>query len=54
MTINLLKSSALAFSGLLSGALRAQSVNLAPIPLTVDNGVDVHVTAVFSPSMRSG
>ena len=54
MTINLLKFSALAFCGLVSGTLWAQSVNLAPMPLTVDNGAAVHVTAVFSPPMRSG
>lgn len=54
MTMNLLKTSTLAFCGLVSGPLWAQSVNLAPIPLTVDNGAAVHVTAVFSPPMRSG
>lgn len=52
--MNFLKSSTLAFFGLVSGTLWAQSVNLAPIPLTVDNGAAVHVTAVFSPPMRAG
>lgn len=54
MSMNFPKISTLAFCGLVSGTLCAQSVNLAPIPLTVDNGASVPVTAVFSPPMRSG
>lgn len=54
MSMNSLKISTLVFYGLVSGTLWAQSVNLAPIPLTVDNGAAVPVTAVFSPPMRSG
>jgi hypothetical protein len=54
MTTNSFKFSILVFSVLVTGTIRAQGVNLAPIPLKVDNGAAVAVKAVFSPPMRAG
>lgn len=54
IAMNLSQFAALAFCATVGSGVWAQSVRLAPIPLMVDNGASVPVTALFSPPIGAG